>query len=71
MRLRLSATGRSPSTVRVRLDDAEITSSLVSIGIEFAVDEMNRATLTISPDELEVDAEVIALLEAHLKKEPV
>lgn len=68
MKLKLTASSRSPSSVRVWLGETDITSICSGVEIAFAMDDVNSAVLRISPTELDVDAEVIAMLQARLNE---
>jgi len=56
------------TALRVELDGMDITRSLRSVEILTPPDEVVSAKIVISVDEIEVDANVLATLQAHLPK---
>lgn len=56
-----------PTSTRVWLNGQDITTSLRSISVAWDKDDITQSTLVIGVRELEVDAETIANLQAHVK----
>lgn len=72
--LRIEQHGLDPWTARVWLDDHEISKGLTGLTLRWSPqDNVTTAELTIMVDRLEVDAETLAVLTAHVvdKPEPV
>lgn len=57
----------SPRGCRVWVDDHEITNGLTGLHVTFDVQEVTRAELRILVDELDVDAQTLAVLKAHVE----
>lgn len=72
MKLRIRQTDLSPFSTRVWLGDQEITNGLSGLTVEISPGrDITRATLSITVDDLDVDAETIAVLQARLdEKQP-
>ncbi len=51
---------------RIWLGDLEISNILTGLDVSFNVGEINRATLRILVDGLDIDAETLAVLQAHV-----
>lgn len=66
-RLRLEQHELHPHSARVWLNDVEISHFLTGIEISWSLTEFTQASLKITVDELDVDAETIAMLQAQVK----
>lgn len=69
-RLRIEQHEMNPHSARVWLNDIEISHFLTGLEVKLNVDTLTQATLKITVDELEVDAETIAILEAQVRDQP-
>jgi hypothetical protein len=67
MRLKFEQTGFSPTTRRTWLDDLEL-KHVIDLTLEVPGDGFTRATLTIAPDQIEIDAETAAHLIAAIRE---
>ena len=56
----------APNSVQVWLDDREISHGLTGVSVEWSVDDVITAYLSILIDDLDVDAETLAVLQARL-----
>lgn len=71
MRLKVRQPRPDPATLRVWLDDLEITPALASLTVRVASTERPTAHLVLSPLGLDLDADTLAVLEAHVEERTV
>ena len=57
----------NPLSTRVWLDGHEISRGLSGLTVDFDVMDVTRARLTILVDEVDIDAETLAHLQAHVE----
>lgn len=67
MKLKMRQNGLHPRNCRVWLDDSEITNGLTGVNVNFDVDGITRATLRVHVDDLDLDADTLANLEAYVE----
>jgi hypothetical protein len=53
-----------PRHLRVLLDGRDISHHVLKVELSIAPDDINKATLTLLPDEIIVDADVLLALQA-------
>lgn len=70
LKLKVRADGPTARNCRVWLDNYEISHGLQGLTITFDVGDVNRAELRIMIDELDVDAETLNVLAAHIAAPP-
>lgn len=68
LKLKIRQPDLSPHSCQVWLDDHEITIGLRSLSIDFHAEEVTTARLEIYVDDLDVDAQTLAALQAHVKQ---
>jgi hypothetical protein len=68
VKIRVEQKDLRPGSLRVWLDDLEITSRLMEFGIEWSRDSVTVASLQIAPDELEIDSETAVRLLAIVEE---
>ena len=56
----------APHSCKVWLDDYEISHGLTGVAVEWSVDDVTRASLTLLIDDLDIDADTLATLQARL-----
>ena len=70
MKLKIRQPKLSPHSCQVWLDDKEITHSLQAVTVAFCVDDATHAELRILIDDLDLDADTLATLQAHVEGKP-
>ena len=66
--LKIHASGLCAPDAKIELNGADITHFCQGIAIAFEAGEVTVATLKILVDELDVSAETLLMLEAHVQK---
>lgn len=69
MKLKIRQPELNPRTCQVWLDDHEVTTGLTGLGIAFKKGSVTTAVLQITVDELDIDAEALAVLHAHVEQQ--
>ena len=67
MNLKIRQPTLHPNTCQIWLDGQEITNGLTGLTVNWDVDEVTNAELRILVDELDVDADTLAVLQAHVE----
>jgi hypothetical protein len=68
LNLKLRNTGIVGNGARVWLDGHEISHGLTGLDISLDVSDATTATLRILVDDLDIDAQTLAVLEAHVRE---
>lgn len=66
-KLRIIGDGLAAWATKIYIDDLDISDMVKSVAVSFDVGEVNQAVITFLPGKLEVNAEVVAQLNAALK----
>ncbi len=69
MKLKVRQPDINPRSCRVWLDDNEVTSGLTGLGIVFKRNEVTSTVLEIRVDALDIDADTLAVLQAHVDQD--